>query len=83
MKVKFEETLVMNVRSGKTKNGSDFSILKFLDAQTGEDYKIWCFGDSVGIANFLKPMGNYVLTFNLFGSDDGGVRLVLEDAQPF
>lgn len=83
MKIKFEETLVMNVRHGRTKNGNDFSILKFLDAHTGNDYKIWCFGDAVSVANFLQPMGHYVLEFELLGNDDGGVRLVLEDAQPF
>ena len=82
MIIKFENALVMNVRRGSTRSGSDFAILKFLDTNTGEDYKIWCFGDAVGMAAFCSPMRNYNLTFSLIGDDqNGGVRLVLDDAQ--
>lgn len=83
MIIKFENALVMNVRRGNTRSGNDFAILKFLDTKSGEDYKIWCFGDAVGMASFCQPMRNFDLTFELVGDDqNGGVRLTLVDSQP-
>lgn len=82
MNVNFENAMVMNVRKVKTRNDTDMAILKFLDVNSGEDYKIFCFGDSFGQAAFLSPMTYYTLEFGLYGQDDGGVRLVLEDARP-
>lgn len=82
MLVRFDNALVMNVRTGKSKAGNDYAILKFLDADSGEDYKIWCFGDAVATAAYLPPMSRGALTFEIFAQDDGGARLVLKDFQP-
>lgn len=81
MLVNFPEVMVLGADAGQTKNNRPYCILKFMDETDFEVYKVWCFGDAVAQSMVLSKGSRAALSFKLSPVDDGGVRLVLDEAQ--
>lgn len=78
MTIDFKSCVILDVRSGKTKSGSDFAVLRFLDQEGLEVYEVFCFGDSMAAALGLSKAAVVRLLFDLQpNSGSAGVRLVL------
>lgn len=78
MTIDFCSCVILDVRSGKSKNGHDFAVLRFLDQEGLEVYEVFCFGDSMAAALGLTKGAVVRLTFELAPLNSGaGIRLSL------
>lgn len=78
MTIDFNFCVILDVRTGKTKSGNDFAVLRFLDQEGLEVYEVFCFGDSMAAALGLTKGANVRLLFELHSLTSGaGVRLTL------
>lgn len=77
MLVTFKDVLVLSVRSGVSKRGTEYCALQFLDNENAEVFDVMCFGDAAATAASLQPKSHInAISFDLQPARDGGVRLV-------
>ena len=75
----FEDCTVLDVRTGVTKNGQPYAVLRFLVNSTYDLFDgIWQFGDSAAVASGLSKGAHVSLGFSVVPSRQGGVSLRLD-----
>lgn len=77
MLVTFKDVLILSVRSGVSKRGTEYCALQFLDNENVEVFNVMAFGKSAAAAQTLQPKSHInAISFDLQPARDGGVRLV-------
>lgn len=77
MLVTFKDVLILSVRSGVSKRGTEYCGLQFLDGENSDVYDVMAFGEKAAIASQLEPKSHVnAISFELQPARDGGVRLV-------
>lgn len=80
----FNKCQVLEVRSGKSKAGNDYSVLKFLDEDDLDVYELFCFGDARALAMPLVKGTRCSLVVEIAPDQRGaGVRVVLTGVGEF
>ena len=78
MQAMFDKCQVLEVRSGKSKAGNDYSVLKFLDEDDLEVYELFCFGEARALALPLVKGTRCSLVVEIAPDNRGaGVRVLL------
>ena len=78
MQALFDRCQVLEVRSGKSKAGNDYSVLKFLDENDLEVYEIFCFGEARALVMPLVKGTRCSLVVKIEPDNRGaGVRVLL------
>lgn len=76
MLVTFKNVLILSVRSGVSKKGTEYAFLQFL-SEDSEVFEIPCFGEGAESVSALQPKSTInAISFELQPARDGGVRLV-------
>ena len=77
--IKFDHALILDVRTGLTKNGQPYTVIRFLNLIDYMLYDgIWQFGDSAAVAAGLTVGTTCQLGFLVIPNRNGGVSLRLE-----
>lgn len=74
MKVSFPAAVVREVRTGTSKSGNPYAVVRFLSGEP-EMYELFFSGSDVDLAKQLHKGESYDLSFDLVPSFNGGVRL--------
>lgn len=74
MRVKFDSCTVREVRSGTSKNGNDYCVVRII-SQEPEMYELFFAGSGCDLAKQLSKGQTYDFDFELVPAFNGGVRL--------
>ena len=74
MRVKFDSCTVREVRSGTSKNGNDYCVVRIISPEP-EMYELFFTGSGCDLAKQLSKGQTYDFDFELVPAFNGGVRL--------
>ena len=77
MKVQFNGCNVREVRSGTSKKGSEYAVVRFLSPEP-EMYELFFTGPEVDLAKQLRRGETYDFSFDIVPAFNGGVRLAFD-----
>ena len=63
--INFPDCLILEARTGTSKNGAPFANLKFLENSALDVYEFLCFGDAVALVAGLAKGAHVSLEFSL------------------
>ena len=77
MKVQFSDCNVREVRSGTSKKGSEYAVVRIFSPEP-EMYELFFTGPDVDLAKQLVKGNSYDFSFDLLPAYNGGVRLAFD-----
>lgn len=80
--VYMESCLILDCRSGQSKAGNSYAVIRFLEQTNLDVYEVFCFGESMAVAGRLAKGSVYKLLWKLSPDNRGaGVQLHLIDCE--